>query len=460
MLDDDGHLLTVGCPGSGKSMSVIWPNLAHFIGNVIVLDPKGEHAAETYWRRNRPELAGEHAKRTKCTLGGCGDKGTDTVCFKLDPFNEVPDIPNAHYNPLSEIDLSDTKNSRARLGAIAEACVLSEGDKNRYFTEGAKKILVGVMAHVLSEYPPEYHNLPAVYDLIVEYDPDIGVADPDMLDRLIDDMRCNPVAGGVCNMAASILGNRSGDSFKSMIQTVRNSINWMGDECMREHLSQGSDFSFNDFREKVPGTGGYRTLYIVAPIGMKLEEQMRWLRVLTNLGIEVMRNRKKFDGSTLVILDEFAQLGSSLSSVTKGLVTLRERKIKLWPFLQNIGQLEAQFGRETGNFLETSSVQVFGVEGADARSTAEWVSRRLGRYYHKQDFDGRDARLLLTPQEVEEELGKSKASQVVFHHGISFPLRLRRRAYARIRKKPGDTFKRKPDMAGCFELRWKDRNKN
>jgi type IV secretory pathway TraG/TraD family ATPase VirD4 len=48
----DGSLITVARPGSGKSRSVILPNLIHLEGSAIIFDPKGELTrASALWRQ-------------------------------------------------------------------------------------------------------------------------------------------------------------------------------------------------------------------------------------------------------------------------------------------------------------------------------------------------------------------------------------------------------------------------
>ncbi|MEZ4938750.1 MAG: type IV secretory system conjugative DNA transfer family protein [Crocinitomicaceae bacterium] len=51
-IKDDAHMVTIGMTGSGKSTTVLYPNLALYKGNIIVFDPKGELAKNTYRRRS------------------------------------------------------------------------------------------------------------------------------------------------------------------------------------------------------------------------------------------------------------------------------------------------------------------------------------------------------------------------------------------------------------------------
>lgn len=121
-LEDDAHILTIGCTGSGKSTTVLWTNIATYAGSMFIVDPKGEHARMTFWRRsNQSEWQKtDQPKKTKYDISG--------KSYLLDPFHQVPEIPSSRYNPLSDIDI-ESDRVRGMLSAISDACVFSEGSK-------------------------------------------------------------------------------------------------------------------------------------------------------------------------------------------------------------------------------------------------------------------------------------------------------------------------------------------
>src|SRR5438309_6506 len=51
LYDSDAHLITVAPTRSGKGRGVIVPNLLHYAGPAVVLDPKGENYQVTARRR-------------------------------------------------------------------------------------------------------------------------------------------------------------------------------------------------------------------------------------------------------------------------------------------------------------------------------------------------------------------------------------------------------------------------
>jgi type IV secretion system protein VirD4 len=393
--------------------------VADFFSSLV--DPKGEHAKMTYWRRTSSGVAVGQCLFTSVHFFG----NERPRAYKLDPFKQEPSIPSSHYNPLSEVDLDDLRVLE-RLAAISDGCVLPEGEKNQHFVEGSRTILEGVIAHVLSREPAENRHLPYVHDLLLGFDRENGVADLTRFEALLMAMRENPVAGGICLKAANYIAH---DTRGNMMTTVLRSIKWMGDPAMREHLSAPSDFKFADVPEYGHSAGN--TVYIVAPIGELMKEQVRWLRVLTNLSITIIRLCPKPARRTLFILDEFPQLRGKLSAVEEGIVTLRSAHIRLWPFIQQIGQLKKDYPANWNMFISSSNVLTFGVTDPE---TAQWVSDdMLGATLHvrkegKRKFN-EGPRPLLSAREVMTELGKNEPLAIVFPNDGGFPMRVERMAY-------------------------------
>src|ERR1700733_11903666 len=81
--DSDAHLITVAPTRSGKGRGVIVPNLLHYAGPVVVLDPKGENYQVTARRRR--------------------EMGQPVI--KLDPFH-VLDEHTDGLNPFDVFDLA------------------------------------------------------------------------------------------------------------------------------------------------------------------------------------------------------------------------------------------------------------------------------------------------------------------------------------------------------------------
>lgn len=436
-IDDDTHMITVGMTGSGKSTTVLLPNLATYAGSAIVLDPKGELANKTYYcRSNEQNLRWQEIQSpvSKHLING--------RCFVLDPFAETKGLPLNCYNLLSEIDI-DSDRVREMLSAISDGCVTPEKGDNVHFEELAKHFIEGMIAHVLSWYPKENHNLPFIFDLINGVDADLKAADPTKFNDLLYEMLKDDAAGGLpLQIASKIL--EMGDREKgSVLSTVTRSLKWVSDPAMRKHLVK-SDFNFFGLN--------YRTVYIVLPDGL-IKEQMRWLRSLIALSLTLVKNSPdKAEIPTLFVMDEFPRLGGKIDIISEGFGILRGYGIKLWAFLQDIGQLQKDYPDRWTSMLANSTVQVFGVNDL---KTAQWVSDMLGAGTTQIKDNNKQTREvinpLLTPNEVMAKFGKTENRQFV-KTVEGFPMRLERCSYKPLSMgKHGFQEFEHNALKGCFE---------
>ena len=425
---DDGHMMTIATTGAGKSVSAIKPNLAMYDGSVIVFDPKGELAKSTSKRR----------------LDGLYQQ-----VHILDPYNESH-LVKSGYNPLSEIDINSDR-AREMISAISDGCVVVSGnEKDQHWNEWAKALIEGLIAHVLSTYRKEKHNLPFILDLFSGIDGD-GFADPEAFDELLLKMMTNPVAGGLAQQAA-VRMEKMGDTEKgSIMSSVYRSLKWCGDPAMRKHLTSKSDFKFEQMAHDK------KSIYIVLPDGL-IASQMRWLRVLFGVGIIALQKGGKPQIPTLLIIDEFAKLGGGIKIISDGFGIFRSYGIKLWTFNQSLQQLMKDYPNRWSAMLGSSTVQLFGIEDIE---TAEWVSKNLGESLHKkkekhgkQKIIKESIKPLLTPSEVIDKFSKYKNRQVIFPLGYK-PMRLERLAYKDGIKLGSNNISKVSiegrDLSGCFD---------
>ena len=411
-MKDDSHQVTIAATGAGKSISAVWPNLLLYNGPLLVLDPKGEHA--NFAAKRRKSFILDPYRNTKFSgSGGILSAFTSSGTHR--------------YNPLSEIDIKDDA-SRGLIQAVADGCVLEEGSgDNIHFTESARTIIEGVIAHVLSQHPKRHHNLPYVADLFRGLDPELGVADPKAFEELVVQMSANDAAGGLPMDAAGVFINAADRERGSIMTTCFRSLKWINDPPMKKTLAK-SDFSALDII-------GSRTnaLYIVLPFErMSESSQIRWMRVLINMfNVLLFRNPRteSMGGKMLFIFDEFAKL-RYMRMIEEGIVTTRGAGAKYWILIQNLGQLRQHYNQNWETFLGASNVQVFGL-GNDAE-TSKWTAEALGGLHEA----GSGNYPLLRPDEVKQFLGKDEPTQIVIR-STGPPMRLERLAYKPIKRYKG-----------------------
>lgn len=456
-IGDDAHLITIGMTGSGKSTTVLLPNLAMYGGSAIILDPKGELAMATFQCRSSKYWLKEQTISERVTHHHRTGRS-----FVLDPFGETQDLPRNNYNLLSEVDINSDR-VRELLSAISDGCVTPEGEDNKHFEEMAKYFIEGIIAHVLSRYPEEYHNLPFVFDLVHGIDRDLKVADPTRFNELLYVMMKNDAAGGLPQqVAAKIL--EMGDREKgSVLSTIARSLKWIGDPAMRKHL-ETADFKFSELNTVAyvgPDQAYHNatSVYIVLPDGL-MKEQMRWLRCLISVSLTLIKNvKEKPSIPTLFVMDEFPRLGGKIEAIAEGFGILRGYGIKLWAFVQDIGQLQEDYPERWSSMTANSTVQVFGVNDLE---TAEWVSETVGSAIQRRK-EGRIKKKviheavypLLTPNEVIMKLGKTENRQLV-RTAEGFPMRLERCSYKPLELGKHGFYELAPGaLKGCF-TDWRD----
>ncbi len=399
-LDSDSMMLTVAAMGGGKSLYSAWNTLLCWGGGVFALDPKGEHFQRTYAQRES------------------GGRKTHLI----DPWDQCGHTPKekAGFNPLEEIDIT-SPNAKDDIGQIVESCILQDSSENansKHFRENAQKIMIGVIAHVLSTSPKEHHNLPTVYDIILTGAPDGVASDPQAFNRLVDRMAINEAMGRAPMDAAKVLKEAGENERGGFITTLAMGLSWVNTPVLRPILMR-STFRMRDIKVKRD------SVYMVIPFE-HMNAHSRLLRTVVSMGLMSCREPADHSYKTLFLLDEFPQLGT-FRPIKEGLVTLRSRDVKIWMHLQNLGQLKERYNNWQ-DFMSSCDKQFFAVNDY---TTAEEISKMLGDYVERW-IEGKVGetryidknRPLRSPSEVQEELKKGSGLQYVLP-ADGLPLKLK-----------------------------------
>jgi len=102
----------------------------------------------------------------------------------------------------------------------------------------------------------------------------------------------------------------------------------------------------------------------------------RWLRLLVSQAVtDMARSTARPARPVLFLLDEFAALGR-LEPVERAMGLMAGYGLQLWPILQDMHQLRANYGERAGTFMSNAGVvQAFGVND---HATADMLSRTIG----------------------------------------------------------------------------------
>lgn len=165
------HALTVGPARSGKGTDCVFPNLFHCTDSMLVTDPKGELAAGT--GRHRAERLGH----------------------KVEYFNPwgLHGLPQSRIDPLQNVK-KHARDPRLQRGLMDEVKAIAlqllpepEDQKNRYFRDGSRRIIIAVTIYLVME-EPERSFLPDVWRI---------VASPRRLERAVEAMMRSPALYGL-----------------------------------------------------------------------------------------------------------------------------------------------------------------------------------------------------------------------------------------------------------------------
>lgn len=343
---DDAHIITVAGSRAGKGVSAIIPNLVYYRGSCLVIDPKGENANIT---------AKGRAKRL----------GQKVVV--LDPFQITKDhvAPfRASFNPMAFLRIgSETLVEDA--GLIADALVVRSSGGDSHWDDTARNFIEGVILHVATH--PEFEDrrtLGEVRDLII-------TTKGDEHDPLIADMADNLEGFGVISKAAADISGKPDNERGSVLSTARRHTKFL-DFPKLQSVLQNHDF---DLSELKTAKGGL-TIYLCLPAG-RMGVCAAWFRLFINLALEAMeREKTKPDIPALFILDEFAVLGH-MKQIEDAAGQIAGFGVKLWPILQDLGQLKALYKDRWQTFMGNAGIlQFFGNNDIE---TLEYITRRLGK---------------------------------------------------------------------------------
>lgn len=358
-IETNRHLFTDGGSRGGKGAALLIPNAKRWTENLLCIDPKGEVAANAWQER--------------LALG--------QQVAVLDPFDvaTVPDALRATYNPLAEIK-GDTVDGRDAIAAIGDGLIVSHDPKHMEWTGTGRTILSGVIALVVASAPPEQRNFAEVRRLLMQ-DKEIKDEAGNVIGglyRLAQMMTAREDYGGMIRNAGSVIMTalEKGDGVPSQaFNMVKERTSWLDEDVIAESLSHSS-FHLSDLKN------GKLSVFVVLP-PKALAHYGGFLRLFVKSALLAMeqsikpkdgKDEKPIDRKCLFLLDEFYALGK-LDEILTAAGLLPGYGVRLWPFVQNLGQLDLLYGEHGRNtILSTVDASIF----FHLRDDAVAVSEKIG----------------------------------------------------------------------------------
>jgi len=355
---DDRHAMTIAGSRAGKGRAAIIPNMLRYAGSVLAIDPKGELALAT------AEVRARRLGQKVVVVDPFGTTGNALGDFKTG-FNPV-----AMMRPDSMIE-------DAML--ITDALVLP-GAGDPHWDESARTIIEGVILEVATADRFEgRRSLVTVRNLLAEgenpddpavsalFESDDGerVTGLDVLEACMRESREDAV-----RRAAADFFERPERERDSVLSTARRHLRALAFPEIAASLS-GEGFDLADLKRSA------MTVYLCLP-GRHMGPCGRWLRLFVNLALQAMERTPGAPAAgcpVLFVLDEFASLGH-MRQIEDAAGQIAGYGVKLWPILQDLGQLKALYKDRWETFMGNAGILQF--FGNNDLTTLEWVSKRLG----------------------------------------------------------------------------------
>jgi type IV secretion system protein VirD4 len=346
----DGHLVTFAPTGSGKGVSAIIPNLLHYSGPCIVIDPKGENFRVT-----------AHHRRS---LG--------QEVLLLDPFKAIRDevlseykVQRARLNPLDLGMLSGTT-----LENDAEMIADLLGDKGSLGSEpfwdlSAKLLIAGLIAHEMQQSRDTgvAGKISRIVDHLYANDPAMSIA------LMLDNEKPTPYVEK--SLGGAVLSIDAKETRDGILATARSYVSTIRSKDIAESL-ENSTVDLGRIQERED-----YTLYIVIPPTKLTSHSFllkTWVAVLMHA---VMERKRPPDKRTLFILDECANLGE-LDILRKAITLLRGYGLQVWMFFQDLSQMERLYQADFRTMINNCGVlQAFGI---NRLSSAAPLAELIGDY--------------------------------------------------------------------------------
>jgi type IV secretion system protein VirD4 len=363
---DDRPLITIAGARSGKTSTVLEPNLYVYPGSMVALDPKCDLAGTAKFRR---------------ALGH--------RVYVLDPFGQSGEV-SASFNPLDELDpeswtvVDDVKS-------ITHAIIVDDGDaRSKHWNDSARTLLLGIILLTLT-LPESERNLITVRELLCLTYPELVNAvkkakrlqqEGQFNEEYFEErktgvqtlLRAMSRAGNRFGGILAAIGNRFLDTPQtergSIFSTVAAQTDFLDSLPLRK-MSRHSDFRLADLRGDRP-----TTIYLCLPVG-RMESHYRWLRLVVQLACIVLERLGTYPrdrAPILFMMEEFATLGH-MDIMERAAAYFPSFGVKLWVILQNIGQLTGYYRNSAETFLGNAGlIQCF---ANGDQETLGYIARRL-----------------------------------------------------------------------------------
>lgn len=380
------NVLVVGGSGSGKTRSVLEPNIMQMNADFLVTDPKGE------------------------TLPRVGQMLEDHG-YDVRSFNTVDFSKSLHYNPIAYV--RDEADILEFVSCLIENTTGDEGHAGDPFWEKAERLLyVALVGYLVTHCPAEDRSLSGLVTLLAlakakEDDEDYlspldllfyeiesgmsyvdaGTAD-DGADILARGAKGAPsrfrwvetgepvrVEDDFCLLHYKMFKDAAGKTMKSILVSCNTRMEPFAIPQVRR-LVADDEMGLDQLGE----AGGKRAVFAImsdtSPLYSFLFAIMMWQTVNILCRKALVEHGGALPRPVSMLLDEFANIGK-VPDIEKSIAVVRSRNISIALFLQSLSQLKAPYKDNAATIVDCCDTLLF--LGGKSSETTRQVSESVGK---------------------------------------------------------------------------------
>jgi type IV secretion system protein VirD4 len=341
----DRHIVTLGPNGSGKSRRALWPNLHNLVGwSILVVDPKGELAKETV--RRRLEKDNEVVILNPFDVGGLGSNGFNPVAALNPGSEDFPDDAMGLAEAMIKVEGNEPHWSQSAQDLVCALIMYSRLTVGR--DDKLDRGTLGFVRDCLGKSNEEFRAImtDARNTGVKEKWPELSIKAARYVDVSTDNKELN-----------------------SVISTALTQTRWLDSRPVKDDL-KGPARDFSKMKQHPT------VIYLILP-SRRLGTHSTWLRVMiTSVLQSLMKDTDEAKCPTLLMLDEFAQLGH-LPVIEQNVAMMRGYGVKLWSVFQDLSQAQAIYGKRWETFM--SNAGILHAYAPQDVVTADYLSKRTGQ---------------------------------------------------------------------------------
>ena len=391
---DDRPMVTIAGARTGKTSTILEPNLYLYPGSMVVLDPKGELARSTATAR---VLQGHRVS----ILDPFGQAGLSSNRFNL----------LAELNPDSDLVIDD-------VATLTQAIIVDETDsRSQHWNNSARALLQGLILFTLTLPKAERHLVtvrqlltlthPALQAAVQGAAPDPGARKDEAyylqhrtaLEALLLAMaNAESCFDGILSAIGKRFVGTPATERGSIVSTAAAQTDFLDSLPLRA-ISRQSDFRLDQLAEGPP-----TTLYLCLPVRM-MQTHYRWLRMIVQQACTTLEKRGTYPRDRtpiLFLMEEFTTLGH-MDIMERAAAYFPGFGVKLWAVLQDTTQLRRYYQNSWETFLGNAGVvQTF---ANSDQTTLDYLSNRM---------EG-----LIRPFELRTAFSRDSFAQLLLFEGLS-----------------------------------------